>query len=30
MAFALPDLPYNRDSLAPHISEDTLNFHYGK
>ena len=30
MAFALPDLPYSRDSLAPHISEDTLNFHYGK
>jgi Fe-Mn family superoxide dismutase len=30
MAFDLPDLPYSRDSLAPHISEDTLNFHYGK
>jgi len=30
MAFSLPDLPYARDALAPHISEETLNFHYGK
>lgn len=30
MPFALPDLPYARDALAPHISENTLNFHYGK
>jgi len=30
MAFTLPDLPYGRDALAPHISEQTLNFHYGK
>ena len=30
MAFDLPELPYARDGLAPHISEDTLNFHYGK
>ncbi|MEO0956440.1 MAG: superoxide dismutase [Fe], partial [Pseudomonadota bacterium] len=30
MAFDLPELPYGRDGLAPHISEDTLNFHYGK
>ncbi|MGC6500408.1 MAG: superoxide dismutase [Henriciella sp.] len=30
MAFDLPALPYSRDGLAPHISEDTLNFHYGK
>ena len=30
MAFDLPDLPYGRGDLAPHISEDTLNFHYGK
>ncbi|MEE4662003.1 MAG: Fe-Mn family superoxide dismutase [Halieaceae bacterium] len=30
MAFALPDLPYARDALAPHISEETLDFHYGK
>ena len=26
----LPDLPYARDALAPHISEETLDFHYGK
>ncbi|MEM5517333.1 superoxide dismutase [Henriciella sp. AS95] len=30
MAFDLPDLPYSRDALAPHISEETLNFHHGK
>lgn len=30
MAITLPDLPYARDALAPHISEETLNFHYGK
>lgn len=30
MPFALPDLPYARDALGPHISENTLNFHYGK
>ena len=30
MAFDLPDLPYGRDGLAPHISEETLNFHHGK
>jgi len=30
MAFILPDLPYDRDGLSPHISEDTLNFHHGK
>ncbi|MEO0850026.1 MAG: superoxide dismutase [Pseudomonadota bacterium] len=30
MAIHLPDLPYARDALAPHMSEDTLNFHYGK
>jgi len=30
MAFTLPDLPYARAALAPHISEETLNFHYGK
>ncbi|MGE6698126.1 superoxide dismutase [Hyphomonas sp. NPDC076900] len=30
MAFTLPDLPYPRNALAPHISEETLNFHYGK
>jgi Fe-Mn family superoxide dismutase len=30
MAFNLPDLPYERDALAPHISEETLDYHYGK
>ena len=30
MAFELPDLPYARDGLAPHISSNTLDFHYGK
>ncbi|MEM6627431.1 MAG: superoxide dismutase [Pseudomonadota bacterium] len=30
MAVTLPDLPYARDALAPHISSDTLDFHYGK
>ena len=30
MAFQLPALPYARNALAPHISENTLNFHYGK
>ena len=30
MAFELPELPYAKDALAPHISENTLNYHYGK
>ena len=30
MAFTLPDLPYARDALAPHISGETLDFHHGK
>jgi Fe-Mn family superoxide dismutase len=30
MAFTLPDLPYAKDALAPHISPETLEFHYGK
>ena len=30
MAITLPDLPYDRGALAPHISENTLNYHYGK
>jgi Fe-Mn family superoxide dismutase len=30
MAVSLPPLPYERDALAPHISRDTLDFHYGK
>ncbi|MDZ3822795.1 MAG: Fe-Mn family superoxide dismutase [Pseudoxanthomonas sp.] len=30
MAIELPPLPYPRDALAPHISAETLDFHYGK
>jgi len=30
MAFQLPDLPYSKDALAPHISAETLEFHWGK
>jgi len=30
MAFELPALPYDKDALAPHISAETLDFHYGK
>lgn len=30
MSYALPELPYARDALAPHISSDTLDYHYGK
>jgi len=30
MAITLPDLPYSKDALAPHISQETLEFHYGK
>lgn len=30
MTITLPNLPYERDALAPHISARTLDFHYGK
>lgn len=30
MAFTLPELPYSKDALAPHISAETLEYHYGK
>jgi len=30
MAFELPKLPYAYNALAPHISEETLQFHHGK
>ncbi len=30
MAIELPALPYAQDELAPHISAETLEFHYGK
>jgi len=30
MAFELPALPYEKDALEPHISRETLDYHYGK
>ncbi|MEK8084848.1 superoxide dismutase [Fe] [Aquabacterium sp. A3] len=30
MAHTLPPLPYAQDALAPHISKETFEFHYGK
>lgn len=30
MAFTLPALPYAMDALSPHISKETLEYHYGK
>ena len=30
MEHQLPALPYAKNALAPHISEETLEFHYGK
>jgi Fe-Mn family superoxide dismutase len=30
MAFHLPDLPFDRQALAPHMSAETLEFHHGK
>lgn len=30
MTFKLPELPYAKNALAPHMSEETLNYHYGK
>ena len=30
MAIELPPLPWARDALAPHISAETIEFHYGK
>ncbi|MEO6123725.1 MAG: superoxide dismutase [Ilumatobacteraceae bacterium] len=30
MTIELPPLPYALDALAPHISQETLEFHYGK
>lgn len=26
----LPDLPFNKDALEPHISTETIEYHYGK
>jgi Fe-Mn family superoxide dismutase len=30
MTHKLPELPYKMDALQPHISKETLEFHYGK
>ena len=30
MPHTLPELPYAMDALEPHISKETLEFHYGK
>ena len=30
MAFSLPPLPYEKSALSPHLSAETLEFHYGK
>ena len=30
MTHELPQLPYERDALEPHISSETLDYHYGK
>ena len=30
MAFTLPELPYAKDALAPHLTAETLDLHHGK
>ncbi|HHF0523884.1 TPA: superoxide dismutase [Fe] [Legionella anisa] len=30
MTFTLPELPYAKNALEPHISSETLEYHYGK
>ncbi|WP_346795765.1 Fe-Mn family superoxide dismutase [Halomonas sp. Bachu 37] len=30
MAFELPALPYEKNALEPHLSSETLGYHYGK
>ncbi|MFM2419241.1 MAG: hypothetical protein RL385_3964, partial [Pseudomonadota bacterium] len=30
MAFELPKLPYAKDALAPLMSAETFEYHYGK
>ncbi|NLN59295.1 MAG: superoxide dismutase [Deltaproteobacteria bacterium] len=30
MVISLPDLPYGKDALAPYISQNTIEYHYGK
>lgn len=30
MAISFPELPYSKDALMPHISPETIEYHYGK
>ena len=30
MEHKLPELPWSNDALAPHISPETIEYHYGK
>lgn len=30
MSFSLPDLPYAKDALVPHMSVETFDYHHGK
>ncbi len=30
MAITLPELPYAKEALKPHVSPETIDFHYGK
>lgn len=30
MSIELPPLPYSREALEPHVSRETIDFHYGK
>lgn len=30
MSFTLPELPYAKDALVPHMSQETLEYHHGK
>lgn len=30
MSILLPPLPWAKDALAPHISAETIDYHYGK
>jgi Fe-Mn family superoxide dismutase len=30
MSFSLPDLPYAKDALVPHMSAETFEYHHGK
>lgn len=30
MSITLPPLPYEKDALSPYISQETIEYHYGK